>query len=108
MAVPTARAVTAAKAVLHALALAPMGLLAWRFWQVYSGSDIDALGAEPVAAIEHELGLWALRLLMVTLAISPLRQLTGQAVLLRFRRMLGLYAFAYATLHLLVYLGLDL
>lgn len=104
----TARSIVAAKALLHALALTPMALLAWRFWQVYSEADIDALGADPVAAIEHELGLWALRLLMMTLAISPLRQLTGQAVLLRFRRMLGLYAFAYATLHFVAYLGLDL
>ena len=42
-------------------------------------------------------GLWALRLLMVALAITPLRQLTGQPVLLRFRRMMGLYAFFYAS-----------
>ncbi len=72
------------------------------------GADIDALGAEPVAEIEHRLGLWALRLLLVTLAISPLRALSGQAVVLRFRRMLGLYAFAYATLHFGAYLVLDL
>lgn len=108
MAAPTARAIIAAKALLHALALTPLALLAWKFWAVFSEADIDALGADPVAAIEHELGLWALRLLMVTLAISPLRQLTGQAVLLRFRRMLGLYVFAYATLHFVAYLGLDL
>jgi sulfoxide reductase heme-binding subunit YedZ len=75
---------------------------------VAGGADIDALGAEPVTAIEHELGLWALRLLLVTLAITPLRVLSGQAVLLRFRRMLGLYAFAYASLHLAAYLVLDL
>ena len=61
-----------------------------------------------MAEIEHRLGLWALRLLMITLAITPLRQLTGQAVLLRFRRMLGLYAFFYATLHFGAYLVLDL
>lgn len=73
-----------------------------------SGSDIDALGADPVAAIEHRLGLWALRLLLVTLAVTPLRVLTGQAVVLRFRRMLGLYAFAYASLHFGAYLVLDL
>ncbi|MBB6599209.1 protein-methionine-sulfoxide reductase heme-binding subunit MsrQ [Luteimonas sp. MC1825] len=100
--------VAAAKAAVHALALAPLGWLGWQVWQVYTGADIDALGAEPVAAIEHELGLWALRLLLVTLAISPLRALSGQAVVLRFRRMLGLYAFAYATLHFAAYLVLDL
>ena len=62
----------------------------------------------PVAEIEPRTGLWALRLLMVALAITPLRQLTGQPVLLRFRRMMGLYAFFYASLHLTAYLALDL
>ncbi|MFD0738305.1 protein-methionine-sulfoxide reductase heme-binding subunit MsrQ [Lysobacter koreensis] len=97
----------AAKALVHALALTPAAILAWRIREEYlTGSG--SLGADPVAAIEHFLGLWALRLLMVTLAITPLRQLTGQAVLLRFRRMLGLYVFFYATLHLSAYLVLDL
>src|SRR5690606_12061389 len=54
------------------------------------------------------LGLWALRMLMLALAITPLRQLTGQAALVRFRRMIGLYAFAYACLHFSAYLVLDL
>lgn len=97
-----------AKAVVHVLALLPLGLLCWRFWQAYSGLDPQALGADPVAEIEHELGTWALRLLLATLAITPLRQLTGQPAWLKFRRMLGLYAFAYASLHLAAYLGLDL
>ncbi|WP_202844627.1 protein-methionine-sulfoxide reductase heme-binding subunit MsrQ [Luteimonas saliphila] len=104
----TPRALTLAKTAVHALALTPVSLLGWRFWQVFSEADIDALGADPVAAIEHELGLWALRFLLITLAITPLRQLTGQPLLLQFRRMLGLYAFAYASLHLIAYLGLDL
>lgn len=97
-----------AKACAHALALAPLAWLGWQFWQVYSEADIDALGPDPVAEIEHRLGIWALRLLLLTLAVSPLRQWTGQPVLLRFRRMLGLYAFAYASLHLAAYLALDL
>ena len=97
----------AAKALVHALCLAPLALLGWQFAEVYrTGSD--ALGADPVAEIEHRLGLWALRFLMITLAITPLRQLTGWSVLVRFRRMLGLYAFAYASLHFAAYLGLDL
>ena len=98
----------AAKTLVHALALTPLALLAWQFWQVFSTADIDALGADPVAEVEHRLGLWALRLLLLTLAVTPLRQLTGQPVLLRFRRMLGLYAFAYASLHFAAYLVLDL
>jgi sulfoxide reductase heme-binding subunit YedZ len=97
----------AAKAAVHALALMPVAILAWQFYDVWQTGS-DALGADPVAEIEHRTGLWALRFLMVALAVTPLRQLTGQSVLLRFRRMLGLYAFLYATLHLSVYLGLDL
>lgn len=93
---------------MHALALAPLALVAWRAWLVASGADIDALGADPVREIEHHTGTWALRMLLVTLAISPLRQLLHQPVLLRFRRMLGLYAFFYASLHLSAFLALDL
>ena len=99
--------VVVAKVLVHLAALTPLAILAVQFVDVWrTGSN--ALGADPVAEIEHRLGLWALRLLLVTLAVTPLRQLTGQPVLLRFRRMLGLYAFAYATLHLAAYLALDL
>ncbi len=98
----------AAKAAVHALALAPLALLLFQVWQVAGGIDIDALGADPVAEIEHRTGTWALRLLLATLAITPLRQLTGQARLVGFRRMLGLYAFFYASLHLAAFLALDL
>lgn len=97
----------AAKTAVHALALMPLAILAWQFYDVWQNGS-DALGADPVAEIEHRTGLWALRFLMIALAVTPLRQLTGQSGLLRFRRMLGLYAFFYATLHLSVYLGLDL
>jgi len=96
-----------AKAIVHLAALAPALWLAWQFWSVWQTGS-DALGADPVAEIEHRTGLWAMRILMFTLAITPLRQLTGQAVLIRFRRMLGLYAFFYASVHLCVYLSLDL
>lgn len=103
----TSSGLVAAKTLVHALALAPLGILAWQIRQeLLTGSG--GLGADPVAEIEHRLGIWALRLLMVTLAITPLRQLTGKSVLVRFRRLLGLYVFAYATLHLGAYLLLDL
>lgn len=97
----------ATKAALHAAALTPV---AWLGWQVRNEllTGSGGLGADPVAAIEQFLGLWALRLLVLTLAITPLRQLTGKSVLLRFRRMLGLYVFVYASLHFAAYLVLDL
>jgi sulfoxide reductase heme-binding subunit YedZ len=97
----------AAKVVVHLLCLAPLALLGWRFWDVLrTGSN--ALGADPVAAVEHFTGQWALRFVLICLAMTPLRQLTGRTEFIRFRRMLGLYAFAYASLHLAAYLGLDL
>ena len=103
----TPAGIIAAKTLVHALALTPAAWLGWQVWTVAQQGS-DALGADPVAEIEHRLGLWALRFLMLALAITPLRQLTGQAVLVRFRRMLGLYAFFYATVHFSAYLGLDL
>ncbi|UZW62914.1 protein-methionine-sulfoxide reductase heme-binding subunit MsrQ [Lysobacter enzymogenes] len=99
--------VIAAKALAHLLALTPAAILGWQVWEEFSTGQ-GGLGADPVAEIEHRLGLWALRFLMIALAVTPLRQLSGQAVLLRFRRLLGLYAFFYASLHFAAYLVLDL
>ncbi|HEY5780539.1 MAG TPA: protein-methionine-sulfoxide reductase heme-binding subunit MsrQ [Lysobacter sp.] len=104
---PGARALFASKTIVHLLALIPAAILGWQIRQeLLTGSG--GLGADPVAEIEHRLGLWALRFLMITLAITPLRQLTGQPAFLRYRRMLGLYTFFYATLHFTAYLVLDL
>ena len=74
----------------------------WWFWLGVT----DRLGADPMRALEHALGLWALRFLIFTLAITPLRQLAG-INLLRYRRALGLSAFYYALMHLTTYLVLD-
>lgn len=67
----------------------------------------DRLGANPIEAITHRTGWWALSLLLVTLAVTPLRRITGWNGVARYRRMLGLFAFTYATLHFLTYLVLD-
>lgn len=67
----------------------------------------DALGANPVEYITRATGDWTLRLLLLTLAVTPLRQLTGWHWLVRLRRMLGLYAFFYGCLHLATYVWLD-
>lgn len=67
----------------------------------------NQLGANPIEAVTRETGLWALRFLWLTLLITPLRWLTGWNNLVRYRRLLGLYVFFYAVLHMLLYLGLD-
>lgn len=76
---------------------------AWLAWRAASGG----LGADPVEAIALETGRWTLRLLLVTLAITPARRLLGWSRLARHRRTFGLAAFAYATLHFLTFVGLD-
>jgi sulfoxide reductase heme-binding subunit YedZ len=65
------------------------------------------LGADPVKDMLHTAGLWALRFVVITLCMTPLRKLTGSPAWLRLRRMFGLYAFFYAVLHFSVYLFLD-
>jgi sulfoxide reductase heme-binding subunit YedZ len=74
-------------------------------WYLYCGFA-DRLGADPQKTLEQLLGLWALRFLLATLAVTPLRRL-GVINLLRYRRTLGLLAFYYAALHLTVYTALD-
>ena len=65
------------------------------------------LGADPVRRLEHACGITALNLLLITLAVTPVREITGLAHLLRLRRMLGLFAFFYALAHFTVYFTLD-
>ena len=89
-----------AKPVVFTAALVP---LVWTVWLAYTGE----LGAEPVLESVKASGLWALRFLLIALALTPLRMLTGLAGLARFRRMLGLFAFFYACVHLSTYIGLD-
>jgi sulfoxide reductase heme-binding subunit YedZ len=89
-----------AKVVIFLACLVP---LAWLGWGAWAG----ALGANPIETITRETGTWTLRLLVVSLAITPLRRLTGWNDAIRFRRMLGLFAFFYGTLHLLTYVWLD-
>jgi sulfoxide reductase heme-binding subunit YedZ len=74
-------------------------------WTFHLGV-VDRLGADPMKVLERDLGLWALKFLVIGLAITPLRRLTGIS-LLRYRRAVGLLAFIYAVLHLTVYLVLD-
>lgn len=90
----------AAKPVLFLAALLP---LAWLVW----GAATNGLGPNPAEALIRGLGDWTLRLLCLTLAITPVRQWLGQPALARFRRMLGLFTFFYGCLHFLSYAWLD-
>jgi len=65
------------------------------------------LGANPVEALQDHFGNWGLRFIVIALAVTPLRMLSGRAWLTRFRRMLGLFAFFYVLMHFMVYAGLD-
>jgi methionine sulfoxide reductase heme-binding subunit len=88
------------KPLVWALCLAPLAYLLWLAWK----SD---LGANPIERITHFTGDWTLRLLIASLAITPLRKLLHQPDLIRFRRLLGLFAFFYACLHFSTYVVLD-
>ncbi len=91
------------KPPLFLLALAP---LCWALAGAFGVLGVD-LGADAVETLLNHLGIWSLRFLLLTLAITPLRRLTGQGWLLAYRRMLGLFAFFYLVLHASVYLFLD-
>jgi sulfoxide reductase heme-binding subunit YedZ len=88
------------KALVFLACLSPALTLLWSWHN-------DALGPNPVENITHTTGDWTIRLLLITLAVTPLRKLAKLPMLIRFRRMLGLFAFFYACLHLTTYLWLD-
>ena len=88
------------KAAIFLACLAPIGLL---LWDALTGN----LTANPIEEITARTGRWTLRFLLITLAITPVRRLSGWGWLMRFRRMLGLFAFSYVALHFLTYFVLD-
>lgn len=88
------------KPVVFLACLVPLARLGWK---AYMG----LLGANPIEVITHSTGDWLLRFLLITLAVTPVRKLTGQLWLIRYRRMLGLFAFFYGVLHFLTYIWLD-
>lgn len=81
----------------------------WYAWAIYSDFLLGSsyLGSDPIKEAEHSYGAWTLRMLIATLAITPLRRVTGWNWLAKHRRTLGLYAFAYGLLHLSVWMFLD-
>ncbi|HET8941113.1 MAG TPA: protein-methionine-sulfoxide reductase heme-binding subunit MsrQ [Rudaea sp.] len=94
-------AVAVSKPLVFFLCLLPLAHLGW---------DVvhNTLGTDPVAQLEHRTGDWSLRLLLATLAITPLRKISGWNKATRYRRMLGLFAFFYISVHLGIYLVIDL
>lgn len=100
MAQSTLRQIRLVKVIVFLAALVP---LAWLVWDGAQGR----LSPNPVEAITHRTGDWILNFLLLTLAITPLRKISGWHWLLRLRRMLGLFAFFYACLHFTTYIWLD-
>jgi sulfoxide reductase heme-binding subunit YedZ len=90
-----------AKPLLFVLLLLPLASLVW-------GAVADTLGANPAEALIRSTGDWTLRMLCLTLAVTPLRQTFGLPALARFRRMLGLFTFFYGLLHFLCFAWLDM
>ncbi len=95
-----------AKPLVWLLCLLPALLLGWNLWLAFRGEP-NSLGAEPVEKLQQETGEWALRFLALALAVTPARRLLGWNWAVRYRRMLGLFAFFYAALHLANFIGLD-
>lgn len=77
--------------------------VAWLVFALFT----NQLGVNPIETLTRDTGTWALRFLLITLTVTPLRWLTGWNQIVAFRRMLGLYTFFYAVVHMLLYLGLD-
>lgn len=88
------------KVAVFFLCLMPLGALVWRGFH-------HGLGANPVEFIQLSTGRWTLRFLVITLSVTPFRKLLNLPELIRFRRMLGLFAFSYLSIHFLTYLLLD-
>lgn len=88
------------KTLVFVTALLPLAYYGWGAWH-------DTLGANPIEAVTRGMGTWTLNFLLITLAVTPLRKLTGWHAALRLRRMLGLFSFFYAALHLTSYLWFD-
>lgn len=91
------------KPLVFLAALLPSLRLLQQTWQSVRGTG-DGLGANPIEALTHATGDWTIYFLLITLSVTPLRRITGWNVLGKLRRMLGLYAFFYGSLHLATYL----
>ena len=108
----TARRLSALKPAVFVLCLLPAAWLLWNVYLIVTGAadtsgELTGLGANPVTQLEIETGLWTMRFLAITLAVTPVREVTGLGALARYRRMFGLFTFFYATLHVSTWVGVD-
>jgi methionine sulfoxide reductase heme-binding subunit len=95
------------KVVVFAACLLPFLLLLWPFWKLLTTGNAPELTANPVEYITHYTGTWTIRFLLITLSVTPLRKILNQPRLVRYRRMLGLFAFFYVCLHFMTWFILD-
>jgi sulfoxide reductase heme-binding subunit YedZ len=95
------------KVVLFAACLIPFLLLLWPFYKLLTTGNAPELTANPVEYITHDAGTWTIRFLLITLCVTPLRKIFNQPKLVRYRRMLGLFAFFYVCLHFMTWFILD-
>ncbi len=100
MPAPKENLIRALKVVVFLLCLGPVAVLTWKGFH-------DLLGANPIDVITRTTGRWTLTFLLITLGITPVRRISGMPWMIRFRRMVGLYAFFYGCLHLMTYVWLD-
>jgi len=97
---PREKFVRLLKLLVFVICLGPAFVLTWKGFH-------NRLGANPIDVITRTTGHWTLTFLLITLGVTPVRRITSMAWLIRFRRMLGLYAFFYGSLHLMTYVWLD-
>lgn len=97
---PPEKFIRALKVPAFLLCLGPAFVLTWKGFH-------GGLGANPIDVITRTTGRWTLTFLLITLSVTPVRKLSGLAWLIRYRRMLGLFAFFYGSLHLMTYVWLD-
>ncbi|MEX2178357.1 MAG: protein-methionine-sulfoxide reductase heme-binding subunit MsrQ [Gemmatimonadaceae bacterium] len=96
------------KPLVFVLCLVPAFVMIWDVAQIIRGtSGLTGLGANPITEIQIRTGLWTMRFLAVTLAITPVRELLHLGVLAKYRRMFGLFTYFYACLHLATWVGVD-
>jgi sulfoxide reductase heme-binding subunit YedZ len=96
------------KPLVFLICLIPAAQISWNLYRVITGTGgLTDLGANPITKVEILTGLWTLRFLAITLAITPVREISGIGALAKYRRMFGLFTFFYACVHVSMWVGVD-